>query len=62
MNSKSQFAALEIMCGERAALAKKELEYWLAEAEQWKLLKESSGSSIESIPVQLDWYAELSSQ
>ena len=30
MNSKDQFAALEVMCRERAALAKKEMEYWLA--------------------------------
>ena len=41
MNSKDQFAALEIMCRERAALAKKEMEYWLAEAEEWKQLRES---------------------
>jgi hypothetical protein len=27
MNSKDQFAALEVMCRERAALAKKEMEY-----------------------------------
>jgi hypothetical protein len=39
MNSKDQFAALEVMCRERAALAKKEMEYWLAEAEEWKQLR-----------------------
>ena len=50
MNSESQFASLEIMCRERAALAKKEMEYWLAEAEEWKRFKESSGPSRESIP------------
>ncbi len=33
MNSNVQFAALEVMSRERAALAKKEMEYWLAEAE-----------------------------
>jgi hypothetical protein len=33
---KSQFAALEVMSRERAALAKKEMEYRLAEAEEWK--------------------------
>jgi hypothetical protein len=27
------------MCRERAALAKKEMEYWLAEAEEWKQLR-----------------------
>jgi hypothetical protein len=41
MNSKDQFAALEVMCRERGALAKKEMEYWLAEAEEWKQLRES---------------------
>jgi hypothetical protein len=30
------------MSRERAALAKKEMEYWLAEAEEWKQLRESS--------------------
>ena len=34
MNAKSRFAALEIMCRERAAVAKKELEYWQKEAEE----------------------------
>ena len=47
MNSENQFASLEIMCRERAALAKKEMEYWLAEAEEWKRFKESSGPSRE---------------
>jgi uncharacterized protein YdaU (DUF1376 family) len=46
MYSKKQFAALERMCRERAALARKEMEsslmeYWLAEAEEWKQLRES---------------------
>ena len=41
MYSRTQFAVLELMCRERAALAKKEMEYslakyWLAEAEEWK--------------------------
>ena len=35
MDSSKQFLALETMCRERAQLAKKELEYWLAEAEEW---------------------------
>ncbi len=35
MDSKSQFYALEVMCRERAAVAKKEMEYWQAEAEEW---------------------------
>ena len=46
MYSGKQFAALEAMCRERAALARKEMEYslmeyWLAEAEEWKQLKET---------------------
>jgi hypothetical protein len=45
MYSKEQFAALELMCRERAALAKKEMEYalalyWLAEADEWKEIGE----------------------
>jgi hypothetical protein len=45
MYSSEQFAALELMCREQAALAKKEMEYalaeyWLAEAEEWKAFKD----------------------
>jgi hypothetical protein len=40
MNSQDQFAAFEFMCRARAALAKKEMEYWQAEAEEWKQLRE----------------------
>ena len=40
MNSQEQFAAFEFMCRARAALASKEMEYWLAEAEEWKQLRE----------------------
>jgi hypothetical protein len=61
MNSKSQFAALEIMCRERAAVAEREMEYWLAEAEEWKRLRESPDSSIGSVPMQLDWCTEFNS-
>lgn len=35
MYSKSQFYDLEVMCQERAAAARKEMDYWLAEAEEW---------------------------
>ena len=46
MYSKKQFAALEAMCREQAALARYEMEYslmkyWLAEAEEWKQLRQS---------------------
>jgi hypothetical protein len=58
MNSKSQFASLEAMCRQRAALAKKEMEYWLAEAEEWKQFRESPDQFMEGIPIQLDWCTE----
>jgi hypothetical protein len=35
MNPKCQFENLEIMSRERATLARKEAEHWLAEAEYW---------------------------
>jgi hypothetical protein len=46
MYSKKQFTALEAMCREQAALARNEMEYslmkyWLAEAEEWKQLRQS---------------------
>ncbi len=41
MYSREQFAAFELMCLGRAEVAKKEMEYWLAEAEEWKQLSES---------------------
>jgi hypothetical protein len=41
MDSKSQFFALEVMCRERARLADKESNYWLAEAEEWARLRQS---------------------
>jgi hypothetical protein len=46
MYSKKQFAALEAMCREQAMLARNEMEYslmkyWLAEAEEWKQLRQS---------------------
>jgi hypothetical protein len=52
MYSSKQFAALEVMCRERAALAKKEMEYslaeyWLAEAEEWKDLSDLSDPFME---------------
>ena len=55
MYSRTQFAALELMCRERAALAKKEMEYalaeyWLAEAEEWKAFKDLSGPFAGRIP------------
>ena len=42
MYSKSEFYDLELMCQERAAAARKEMEYWLAEAEEWMRLRRRS--------------------
>jgi hypothetical protein len=39
MDSKSRFYALEVMCRERARVADKESNYWLAEAEEWARLR-----------------------
>jgi len=58
MTSRSQFAALEIMCRERAAIAKREMEYWLAEAQEWKRSSDSSDPFMGKFPVQLDWCPE----
>ena len=58
MKSKSRFVVLEGMCRERAACARREMEYWLAEAEEWKCLRESADPSIDGIPIQLDWCKE----
>jgi len=46
------------MCRERVAHARREMEYWLAEAEEWRKLKESPDPVIERIPIQLDWCPE----
>jgi hypothetical protein len=55
MNPKRQFENLENMSRERATLAKKEAEhwlaeaeYWLTEAEEWKQLRESPDPSMET--------------
>jgi hypothetical protein len=55
MYSRTQFAALELMCRERAALAKKEMEYgvaqyWLAEADEWKAFKDLSDPLVGRLP------------
>jgi hypothetical protein len=43
MYSKSQFHALELMCRVRAVAAAKEMEYWLAEAEEWARVRGGYG-------------------
>jgi hypothetical protein len=50
MYSKSQFYALEVMCRERAAVAAKELEYWLAEAEEWARVRNDGDEPLISWP------------
>jgi hypothetical protein len=49
MDSKSQFYALEVMSLERAAVARKEMEYWLNEAQEWAQL--GKAASIDVAPV-----------
>jgi hypothetical protein len=49
MYSKEEFAVLELTCRELAELAKRDMEYspseyWLAEAEEWKRLKDAAPS------------------
>ena len=46
------------MCRERGQLAKREFEYWLAEADEWARYKEYFDPSIVAIPTQLDWCVE----
>ena len=53
MISRSEIATLEKMCRERAGLAKKEMDYWLAEAEEWKRLEGTTQTRVEQIPMQL---------
>jgi hypothetical protein len=54
MKSQATFLALEMMSRERAAIAKKEMEYWLAEAEEWKALIKSLDPSIERAAAPID--------
>ena len=46
MDSKSQFYALEVMSRERAAVARKEMEYWLNEAREWEQLRKTAPESM----------------
>jgi hypothetical protein len=58
MNSKDQFAAFEFMCRERAALARKEMEYWLTEAEEWKEFRESPDPFADGKPAPATGFTE----
>jgi hypothetical protein len=46
MDSKSRFYALEVMCRGRAAVARKEMEYWLNEAQEWEQLRKATPASM----------------
>jgi hypothetical protein len=51
VDSRKRFLAAETMCRERAQIAKKEFEYWLAEADEWARYKDSSSDPLtEDIP------------
>ena len=50
MYSKSQFHALEVMCRERAVVAAKEMEYWLAEAEEWAQVRNYADDRLTGSP------------
>ena len=54
MYFRTKFAAFENVCRQRAALAKKEMDYRRSEAAEWKELRETSNPSRLRVPVQLD--------
>jgi hypothetical protein len=61
MRATNNFAAQEGMCLERAAVAKREMEYWLSEAAEWRKLRESADPMNDKIAIQLDWCADSNS-
>jgi hypothetical protein len=61
MTATNNFASQEGMCLERASVAKREMDYWLSEAAEWKKLRESSDPFKDRIAVQLDWCADSNS-
>ena len=58
MRTTNRFAGQEGMCRERAAVAKKEMEYWLTEAEEWKQLRKSPAPFVDGVPIQSDLCSE----
>ena len=62
MYSRTKFAAFENVCRQRAALAKKEMDYRRSEAAEWKELRETPDPSRLRVPVQLDLCATLNIQ
>jgi len=59
---KRPIAALEVMCRERAVLAKREMEYWLAEAEEWKQLRKSPDPPVEGGVTAIEGYTGFNYQ
>ena len=62
MKSKDDFAAFEYMCRGRAALARKEMEYWLAEADEWRKFVESPDSFTEGLVTLASGFSESGGQ
>ena len=62
MYSRNKFEPWKICVVERAALAKKEMDYWLSEAEEMERFRETSDPSRLKFPVQLDLCATLNIQ
>lgn len=62
MQSKDNFAAFEFMCRERAAIAKKEMEYWLAEADEWRKFVELPDSFTEGLVTLVSGFSEPGGQ
>jgi hypothetical protein len=60
MYSRKGFLDLETMCRERAQLAKREFEYWLAEADEWARCKDSAEPLVEEVDGQMSSYREAS--
>jgi hypothetical protein len=58
MDARTRFAALEMMCRERARMAERDVKYWLAEADEWARFKQAVNLPIESVPLQLDMLAQ----
>jgi hypothetical protein len=55
-----KFSTLEKICRERAEIAEREKNFWLAEAAEWARLKHSCPPYVEDAPAQqLDCFVDL---
>ena len=50
------------MCRERAALAKREMDYWLAEADEWRKFVESPDSFTQGLVTLASGFSEPGAQ